>query len=227
MDDTNYFTVDELLGKLKEQQQIHLNVILKMMQADNASLYPLDLMGVSVSKRSMSLIRGFIEMICQNNFICAAPLIRMQLDNSLRFYAAFLVNDPHDLARQFAEGKSIRSFRDRDTNQKLTDRFLVDKLAEHHPWITEVYEKMSGYIHLSDLHLFNTLGKKQEDEQLNVIISDSDSFITEKERTEAVYIMFELTTIVLWLLNSWTLSKETPDTKQWIKKHGPGTGYKK
>jgi hypothetical protein len=39
--------------------------------------------------------------------------------------------------------------------------------------------------------------------------------------------MFELTTIVLWLLNSWALTKETPNTKQWVEKHGPGTGYKK
>lgn len=218
MDDTNYFTIEELLNKLKEQQQIHLEVTIQMMQADNASLYPLDLMGISVSKRSMSLIRGFIEMIRQENFICAAPLLRMQLDNSLRFYAAFLVEDPHDLARQFVDGKSIRSFRERDTNQKLTDRLLVDRLAEHHPWITDVYGQMSGYIHLSDQHLFNTLGKKQENEHLNVIISDSDSFITEKERAEAVYIMFELTSIVLWLLNSWTLTKETPDTKQWVEK---------
>ena len=141
MDQTIYFTLEELLTKLDEQKQIHLEVTAKMIQADKTSLYPLDLMGISMSKRSMSLIRGGREMIRQENFICAAPLLRMQLDNSLRFYAAFLVEDPHELARQFAEGKSIRNFKERGTNQKLTDRLLVDRLAEHHPWIVEVYER--------------------------------------------------------------------------------------
>lgn len=117
-----------------------------MLQADNAKIFPLDLMGISVSKRSMSLIKGFTEMIRQENFICAAPMLRMQLDNSLRFYAAFLVEDPHELARNFAEGQSIRNFREKGTNQKLTDRLLVERLSEHYPWIAEVYNKMSGYI---------------------------------------------------------------------------------
>jgi hypothetical protein len=226
MDQTIYLTLKELLTKLDEQKQIHLEVTAKMIQADKASLYPLDLMGISVSKRSMSLIRGFIEMIRQENFICAAPLLRMQLDNSLRFYAAFLVEDPHELARQFADGKSIRSFKERGTNQKLTDRLLVDRLAEHYPWIVEVYEKTSGYIHLSDMHLSNTLGKKTGDQRLSLVTSDRDSFISEEQRAEAVYVMFELTTIVLWLLNSWALTKDTPNAEEWVKKHGPGKGYK-
>lgn len=106
----------------------------------------------------------------------------------------------------------------------MTDRLLVDRLAEHHPWIDEVYNKMSGYIHLSDLHLFNTLNKIDDKKNLRAIISDSDIFITEKERIEALYTMSELTVIVLWLLNSWTLTKETPNVEQWILKHGVGNG---
>jgi hypothetical protein len=227
MEDTKAYTLEELLDQLHQQKEVHPEVTLKMLKANDAAMYPLDLMGISVSKRSMSLIRGFTEMIRQENFICAAPLLRMQLDNSLRFYASFLVEDPHDLARQFAEGKLIKDFKEKGTNQRFSDHLLVQRLAEHHPWITEVYKKACGYVHLSDLHLFNTLGKKDEEKGLGVIISDSDSFITDKERLEAVYIMFRLTTIVLWLLHSWTITKETPDTKQWKEKHGPGTGYKK
>lgn len=221
------YTLEELLTKLDEQKTVHLTVTEKMMSAYNAAIYPLDLMGISVSKRSMSLIRGFIEMIRQENFICAAPLVRMQLDNSLRFYAAFLVDEPHKLATEFINGNPIRNLKERLTKQKLTDRLLVERLAEHHPWITAVYEKTSGYIHLSEIHLFNAMGKKSGEEKLTVVASDSDSYITEQQRTEAVYIMIELTTIVLWLLHSWTLTKDTPNQADWIKKQGPGTGYKK
>lgn len=224
MNKNSTLDIENLFLLLEKQKQIHIEVTGKMIQADNSNIFPLDLMGISVSKRSMSLIKGFIEMIRQENFICAAPMLRMQLDNSLRFYAAFLVENPHELARNFAEGKSIRNFKEKGTNNKLTDRLLVDRLAEHHPWIDEVYNKMSGYIHLSDLHLFNTLNKIDDKKNLRAIISDSDIFITEKERIEALYTMSELTVIVLWLLNSWTLTKETPNVEQWILKHGVGNG---
>ena len=227
MNQSTLLTIDELLNKLDEQKHIHLDVTAKMIHADNAKIFPLDLMGISVSKRSMSLIKGFSEMIRQENFICAAPMLRMQLDNSLRFYAAFLVENPHELARKFAEGQSIRNFKEKGTNQKLTDRLLVERLSEHYPWVFKVYNKMSGYIHLSDLHLFNTLNKKDDNSNLRAIISDTDTNISEHIRIEAVYIMFELTTIVLWLLNSWTLTKDTPNVEGCIAKHGAGTGYKK
>jgi hypothetical protein len=39
--------------------------------------------------------------------------------------------------------------------------------------------------------------------------------------------MIELTTILLWLLHSWTLNKDTPNAEEWIKKNGPDTGYMK
>lgn len=227
MNQPKTYTLEELLEKLNEQKKIHLPVTEKMAKAFNAAIYPLDLMGISVAKRSMSLISGFAEMIRSENFICAAPLVRMQLDNSLRFYAAFLVDDPHELAKEFTAGKAIRNFKERGTNQKLTDRLLLERLAEHFPWITQVYEKTSGYIHLSDKHLYNTMGKQTGEKRLSVVIGDKDTFITEAQRAEAVYIMIELTTVVLWLLNSWTLTKDTPNPEDWKKKHGPGNGYKK
>jgi len=221
MSDYVVLTLDELLQKLEDQKKLHLEVTMKMLSADNASLYPLDFIGISASKRSMSLIGGFITMIRDRNFICAAPLLRLQLDNSLRFYAAFLVENPHELAMGFIEGKSIKDFKERGTNKKLTDSLLVERLAEHHPWITNVYKETSGYIHLSDKHLFNAMGKKNSKQKsVQFIGGEKDSFITEENRFEATYLMIQLTTVLLWLLHSWTLTKETPNTEEWIKKHG-------
>lgn len=221
-----HYSLEELLENLENSIKIHHDVTIKMLKAYDSSLYSLDLMGISVANRSTSLITGFIEMIKQENFICAAPLLRLQLDNSLRFYAIFLVEKPHELAMQFALGESIRNFKERETNQRLTDRLLVERLSEHFPWIAEVYKETSGYIHLSDMHLFNAMGKQDSNEKLEVIIGAKDTFITELERAQAVYTMIQLTQIVLWLLNSWTLTKDTPNTEEWMKKHGNGKGYK-
>ena len=220
MTEKTILTLEELLQKLEEQKKLHVEVTMKMLSAGNANMYPLDFLAISASKRSMSLIGGFITMIRDENFICAAPLLRLQLDNSLRFYASFLVNDPHELANGFIEGKLIRDFTERRTNKKLTDSLLVERLAEHHPWITNVYKETSGYIHLSDKHLFNAMGKKDDKQKLQLIGGEKDSFITDKNRFEATYLMIELTTVLLWLLHSWTLTKETPNVDEWIKKHG-------
>jgi hypothetical protein len=212
-------TLEELLQILEEQKQLHPEIGSKMMSAYNSSLYALDFLGISALKRSMSLIGGFVTMIREENFVCAAPLVRLQLDNSLRFYAAFLVNDPHELAKGFMDGKSIRSFKEMGTNQKLTDRLILERLAVYHPWIIKVYEETSGYVHLSEKHLYNTLGKKENASKLQFVAGEKDSFITEKLRFEAAYIMIRLTTVLLWVLNSWTLTKETPKPEDWIKKH--------
>lgn len=108
-------------------------------------------------------------MIKARNFICAAPLVRLQLDNSLRFYAAFLVEEPHELAKAFIDGKSIRSFRERGSKEKLTDRILVDRLSLHHSWIKEAYKQASGYIHLSEKHFFNVIGRKTREDKLSFV----------------------------------------------------------
>ena len=208
MNQYTHITLKELLDKLDKQKGIHIEIMSNILQANNSSIYPLDLVSLSVAKRSMSIISGFIEMIRLENFICAVPLLRMQLDNSLRFYGAFLVENPHKFATEFIEGKHISNFKDKDTNQRLTDRYLVNKLAEHYPWITNVYKTSSSYIHLSDSHLFNTLEKKTNNKSVNFIINEKDTSVTEFQRLEATYTMFNLTTIVLWALNSWAITKE-------------------
>ena len=225
MEEISNILLQELLLNLEEHKRLHIDVTEKMTKADNAKMYPLDLMGISIAKRSMSLIKGFVEMIKQENLICAIPLLRLQLDNSLRFYAAFLVENPHELASHFIEGEAIRRLTEKNTHKKLTDRLLVERLSEHYPWIVDVYEKTSGYIHLSDYHLFKTLNKVEPD-KITAVIGDSDSYISIEEKIKTVNTMVKLTTIVLWLINSWALTKETPNIQDWKEKNGPGTGYK-
>jgi len=102
------------------------------------------------------------------------------LDNSLRFYAAFLVDKPLDLASRFAQGESIRNFKERGTKQRLTDRLLVERLAEHYPWIIELYERTSSYIHLSGMHLFNAMGKQKENPKAGIVISEKMHLLPSK-----------------------------------------------
>src|SRR5690606_27643865 len=137
--DYTILTLAQLIDKLKDLNSKILDVTNKILVADGGNMYALDLLAISVSKRSLSLVSGFILMLEHENFICAAPLLRLQLDNSLRFFASFLVDNPHKLAKDCISGVPINKSRDRKTKQNLTDGYLVRKLGEHHKWIQEVY----------------------------------------------------------------------------------------
>ena len=94
----------ERLEFLKSGIDAQLKLGLRIMQAHGGAIYPLDLLSNAVLHRSMSLISGFCAMIEAKNFICAAPLLRLQIDNLLRFYAAFVVSDPHEFAMEAVQG---------------------------------------------------------------------------------------------------------------------------
>lgn len=207
--------LDIKLKELEELQKSHLDKAMSMTQADNSNLFPLDFLGITVYKRSMALISGFCLLIRNKNFICAAPLVRLQLDNALRFYATTLVAEPHKLAIDFIGGIAINKFTDENTGKRLYDHYLVEKLNIHFNWLKRVYEQTSGYIHLSDKQFSNaTIVNDTANMGFAMTLSAEDSLITNKERIEAANAMISITKIVLWLLDSWTYNKDNPGLKQ-------------
>lgn len=215
-------TTEELLEtKLKELEKLqleHPGKAMLMLKADNSALFPLDLIAFSVFKRSMSLIAGFCLLIRQKNFICAAPLIRLQLDNALRFFATTLVKEPHKLAMEVIDGAHINKFTDEKTGKNLYDNYLVDKLNGLGPqfgWVSRLYSNSSGYIHLSEKHFFNLISFKENDTmKFSAIIGADDSLITLEDRLEAVEAMIKTTMVVMFLLDSWTFNKNNPGLKE-------------
>src|SRR5436309_1171588 len=70
----------------------------QMLEAHNRALYMFDLLAIAALNRSAGLCSGFRQLIRSRNFICAAPLIRLQIDNALRLYAGSIVRDPRGYA---------------------------------------------------------------------------------------------------------------------------------
>lgn len=120
---------------------------------ETPGIFPLDLLASAVMNRSLNLLLGFCSLIEARNFVAAAPLLRLQLDNVLRFSAAWLVYDPHRFAWEVIEGTTVTDIQD-STGQRMFDWYLVRKLAEENPWAPEVYKQASGYVHLSEKHFF-------------------------------------------------------------------------
>jgi hypothetical protein len=117
--------------------------------------FHMDLVYSAALRRAFSLTRGFFDLVGAENYVSAAPLVRLQLDNALRTVASIHVRDVHEFIGHVAKGKRIDQLRDREGN-RLTDKHIVDHLTEHEglPWVRRVYAEGSRFVHLSDVHLF-------------------------------------------------------------------------
>src|SRR5271154_1040794 len=139
--------IDSALKKLSILDGKQPEMFLRMLTAYQSKLYPVDVLAVAALNRSMALCKGFHSLVQQKNFICAASILRLQLDNALRFASVFIVTDPHSFASAIMDGKRIRDFKDK-SGQLMTDAYLVEQMSKKHKWITKVYKTTCGYIHL-------------------------------------------------------------------------------
>jgi hypothetical protein len=199
--------VTESTNNLRKIAGEHQNMGAEIMRGASGAMYGLDILAIAVLNRSLCLLEGFCDLIEKRNFIAAAPLLRLQLDNLLRFHAAWLVNNPHDFSLEVLAGTHIRKMKDRDGNL-MTDRYLVDKLSEQHPEMKSVYEHTSGYIHLSEKHIFNSLGKPEASGRFTMKVSSTDDFIKEADYLEALRAFFEITGILFSYMKGWSLTKD-------------------
>lgn len=200
----------EDLESLKKLRYEHFALAKKVARADNNNVYMFDILINATLNRSICLLKGFISLIHTHNLVVAAPLIRLQIDNCLRLHAASLVSDPHKFALQVLEGIQIKDIKDR-TGHKLSDKYLVDKLTEQIPWVRDVYLNTSGYIHLSDKHIYNSLNPGKNIGSLKMKITDTDAFVSDEVYCGAILDFRRSTNLLFHHVNSWAMIKENPE----------------
>ena len=96
----------------------------RLIEAGDRKLRSLDFLAVPVSNRALSLAAAYVTLANAGNYLTAVSLIRLQLDNALRFFATTLVADSDDFALHFLDGKAIRDYSDA-RGKKLTDNYLA------------------------------------------------------------------------------------------------------
>jgi hypothetical protein len=180
---------------------------LQMCQVDEGALYPVDLVANAAVKRCVSQAHGFRLLIEAGNLICARSLLRLQLDTAIRFYAVFIVKDPHDFCTAVIKGSQINKMKDREGRQ-LTDAYLVSKLGVDHPWLPRVYQELSGYIHFSVRHFYPIVESiNDESREFNIVIAPTDDSYPEFSWLEVVECFNEATRVFLKYLNGWVITK--------------------
>lgn len=113
--------------------------------------------------RAIHLIDGFLWMLEKRNITCAGALLRLQIDNCLRVYAPYIAKNREDVINTIIyEDKRLDRLPD-DQGKRMNDGRLKDRLAKKYPEVKSVYEKCSGFIHLSDIAFYQTVNRMDQD----------------------------------------------------------------
>lgn len=178
------------------------------------NIYPLDFLAFAVLNRSLCLSFGFASLVEQRNFVAAAPLLRFQLDNALRFYASTLVKEPHEFSMAVLRGEAIRDMKD-GSGKRMTDAYLLSsfvadtRLDIDRSWLSSVYEQTSGYVHLSEKHMFNCL-QAGDAGKFQMKISEVDEYVPDSIYAEGIAAMIEATRLTIRVVFYWAHQKTNP-----------------
>jgi hypothetical protein len=180
IDDQNKIT--EEINTLKETIIESGKTIFKL---SNGNLFPCHILFISTLNRVIEIIDGFMTLAEAKNYSCCMILTRIQLDNILRFYGVLKTENPHITANEMYNGTQLNKLKDKDGN-KLTDGYLVDSLSKSNEWVKHVYKLTSGYVHLSNHHIYNLLDKSelQNDGFRSIFVGSVSDHIEEKQWIE-------------------------------------------
>ena len=126
------------------------------------TLFSEDLFFGAAADRCIRLLDGFCIMLKERNLTCAGVLLRMQMDNCMRTYAAFIAEDKKAVVDCILNGDPIKNLKDKE-GKKMTDGHLKDKVTELDKQFAGVYDQASGYVHLSEKAFFQTVEKVDDD----------------------------------------------------------------
>jgi len=181
----------------------------------NISMF--DLYLITALNRTVNINKAFDDLSKANNFIAAAPLVRINLDTLLRLYAARLSKDGlNEFARRvILDHKQInemKSFEKDDKNQfrKLTDNYLKKSLSsiEGYDWVEKVYNVGSSFIHLDGSLFFASRSIiSDEDRTMKLTIGTHDSFIPNSEKEGATIWMIKITSGIIQQAQLWMIEK--------------------
>lgn len=204
---------EELTAKIEDLRRgvsICEEMLKKMLEAYDGAIYPLDLYAIGMLHRSQALIDGFCDLVEDKNLLCAAPLIRLQLDNALRFYASFIVSDPHKFANEILKGESVRNLKDKD-NQKMYDSYLVDKLSAEHAFVKPLYEQTCGFVHFSNTHIYYSMQDIKDDGTFSFPLQVKGFGVKDEILIQAIDAFKSSTNVLLKYVEGWIVTKNNPE----------------
>jgi hypothetical protein len=171
-----------------------------------APIYPLDLLAYGAIKRNIATAEAMSIVVSMWNMTTARTLLRVHIDTALRFSAAWLVDNPHAFATKVLGGERIDKMKDQ-TGHLLRDAYLVQRRSVDYPWLPEVYERLSGYIHFSGAHIHDTVKEFGDDGTISFEIQATDYKFPESSWIEVLDCFSESSEILAWYLRGYINTK--------------------
>lgn len=177
--------LSERLHKMEELRDVSKSIASGIV---GDTLLQEDLFFTAALDRSIALLDGIISMLKERNLTCVGILVRSQIDNCMRIFAAFIAEDKSAFIDGFFKGEKISDFKD-DRGKKMRDVILRERLEVYDSRISEVYKKSSGYIHLSDVAFHSSVCAKDNysiefsvglpirEESNKILLEGADAFI--------------------------------------------------
>lgn len=199
-------TYDAAIAKVEALRSDHDVAGKKLFEICSGNIFPCHALYLSVLNRSLGLLNGFCSLAKERNYECSAAIVRMQLDNVLRFNGVLNTQDPHRTANEIFNGVRLNKMKSK-AGKKLQDAHLVSLLADKNPWVQHVYEVASGYIHLSSNHMWHFLESSElvpdEPGERKMYLAPSSGHVPEKHQVEVVVAFEKITKAVFLLLDVW------------------------
>lgn len=159
-----------------------------------------DLFMMGALKRTVAQSSGFRDLISTRNFPCAAAIPRLQIDTAMRVNALRLAESRDALCSALLAGQRFNTLKG-SAGKKMTDAYLREKLAEHHPWITEVYQQTSDLVHLSGRHFYSSISSIDDNTRIvRFLISAQDPPRPEEDYFEVTDAFFEISKVAVMLI---------------------------
>lgn len=160
----------------------------------------------SILNRTINLNRGYITLVNDNNYIAAAPLVRLNLDSLIRLFASTQSEfDVDTFAKNVRKGDVIRKMKYyKNHKERLTDAKLIELIKEikGFKWTEQIYEAGSGYVHLSNQHFYSSI-KIVGSDKVESGIRRTDEFVSEKEKIAGTYYMQQSSKGIRIFINDW------------------------
>ena len=163
------------INNLEESKEYYMGLVVEFQNTfyDNTDYF---FFMSSAINRAMNINRGFITLTKDDNYSCAIPLMRLMIDNCMRFWGITLVDDKHEYIRVWGSGERISSIKDRN-GYKLSDKHLSECFALLYRGVDKTYNDACAFVHFSEQNLYITaIVDKQKERRVDLRIDGYDHF---------------------------------------------------
>ena len=203
-------TKEQLLTEIDNKSKAIINMG-KQLSAISDKVDLFDWIIIAALNRTVNINKAYTTLIRDNNFIAAAPLVRINIDTLLRLYASIISEfDRNTFASKVIDGELIKKMKLRGTKQTLTDKTLHEELSkvEDMEWVSQIYKAGSSFVHFENTHFISSrFVSDDETKIMHMTIGFHDAFVPEDQKLGSAVWMNKIVDSIIQQAQVWMYEK--------------------